>query len=378
MKKIVIPLLAALTALPVSAEFIYRTPAGVEVGNSANEESGGQGGSACSNLSVGDQCAINGENVIYAGDFNGESLYMALTNQGETFVAGTYGYTTGATSNDGHANSRTLFDAALMGYGSHNPMNGYANPYLACMNKGSNWYVPSSGELSSAITSLVGAGADGSFPNGYHVTSSESHSNLVVATQGSSGASASIHKYSNFPVRCFAKDQEQKLLGVGPRNNVALIGTNGLTTSSYSVSSNNPSDVPQGAFDGVDMNYNGNDYGYIEGIKNRGFWIPATTSEEWIQVDFGPNKTVNAAGISIKNHWLAMNGVWGHYPKDMTVKVSMDGVNFTDHQTFTNMDRQAVITLNFASPLEARFVRFHFHSNYGDPYLEIGDIEIFE
>ncbi|WP_415913271.1 discoidin domain-containing protein [Neptuniibacter sp. QD37_11] len=372
-----------LVSVNVQADFVYRTPAGMQILSSGKQEDLESSGhySTCMNVEVGHTCDINNDTVRYAGEYNGSPLYMDVFDHSQYVITGTRGYITGIDSEDGLSNSRGMLDSVLYGLGDDNPVDGDVNnAYLACMNKGSNWFVPSKQELNAAVDSLRAATGSAGMSNEQYHTSNERDGVYQYTANGSSGAYSFNYKTSAMKVRCFAKDQEKHLLTVGPRNNVALLGVNGLTTSSYTASSTYTSDHPAGGFDGGQAHGAYTDYGHVYGVQNRGVWNSAQNQQinAWLQVDFGPNKTVKLAGLNILNQSALDYAVAYRMPKDVTVKVSDDGVNFSDVQSFTNLPQQALNVLNIASPVEARFVRLHVDANYGGDITSIFELEIFE
>ncbi len=157
----------------------------------------------------------------------------------------------------------------------------------------------------------------------------------------------------------------------GANGNIALIGTNGLQSSSYSASSTWPSDLPASAFDG-----------YVPGLQvnsdavsqvNRGTWIASKASSgRWLQVEF--DQTVHLTGFSSTTTASSL-GATDRSPKDVTIQVSEDGINFTDHESFILPITGS--TELFTTPAIGRYIRFFMASNYGGPYYQIEELEYY-
>ncbi|WP_415912249.1 discoidin domain-containing protein [Neptuniibacter sp. QD37_11] len=392
MKKLLACAITAAALSPtVNADFIYRTPAGMQVGSGASEEASGSSplpskpsySSDCAGASIGDSCMINDDSVIYAGDLSGERIYMASNTEPENGYFGLRGYSYGSVLGDGYGNTPKMIGGLFDHQGSSNPISGstYVNNIATmCTSHGSNWYVPSESELSTAFTNLShNLSGLGFATNLTYITSTE-HGTLYAKGLRPQNSTAPAVDYLDRshqnPIRCFVKDTEKKLLAVGPRNNVAHNGINGLTDASFTASSNYSSDYAYSAFDGGDYNNAGFDYGTLLGYKNRSIWLVYRGQDEWIQVDFGDRK-VNAAGIVIRNPSLYPS--WLTYmPKDVTVQASNDGVTFHDVKSFNDLPQEPMSTLTFDSPVYAQYIRLVVHSNYGNTYIQIGEIEVFE
>ncbi|WP_340677941.1 discoidin domain-containing protein [Paraglaciecola sp.] len=171
---------------------------------------------------------------------------------------------------------------------------------------------------------------------------------------------------------------EGELQETGNYGNVALVGTNGLTQSSYSASAIYGQDSPAAAFDG---------YVYTDKINadadykiSRGIWMAkmkdsaGASAEPWIQVDFG--KKVTMAGIRL--HINAKSLTLGRSPKSIILMTSDDGNEFVQYDTYT-LPYQALVDGKFTTTLKTRFLRLKVQSNYGDAnFVEIDEWEIYQ
>lgn len=153
--------------------------------------------------------------------------------------------------------------------------------------------------------------------------------------------------------------------GTGPNNNIALIGTNGLTEASYSASTTYFADRPAGAFDG---HLYSSQYNDAAGAKiARGMWGTSTPTE-WIQIDFG--RQMEVTGFA--HIGSAQLAVWA--PESVVLQVSSDGVNFTDHGNFTTNNVMNSFTLG--APVQGQYIRFVFTKNSG-PNIAVEELEVY-
>lgn len=166
----------------------------------------------------------------------------------------------------------------------------------------------------------------------------------------------------NLLLSVVASEDENPTQTTGSNGNIALIGTNGLTTESYSASATFSLDAPAGAFDG---------HTYFSKINSdagakiaRGMWGTFTPTE-WVQVDFG--KQTEMTGFS--NIGSPSISVW--LPETVELQVSDDGVNFTSHGSFTANTVQTLTT-----PVQGQYFRFVFTKNSG-PNIAVEEIEIY-
>lgn len=169
-----------------------------------------------------------------------------------------------------------------------------------------------------------------------------------------------------------------QLKETGENNNVALIGTNGLSADSYSASSFYGQDAPEAAFDG--FVYNQKDNQDASDKISRGIWMAKNVDEDgepitpWLQVDFGKQVTLTGILIKINKQSLEL----GRSPKNIALYTSTDGEEFTAETEFflslgesTGGDFEEVVT--------SRFFRFEVLNNYGDKmFVEIDELELFQ
>lgn len=149
----------------------------------------------------------------------------------------------------------------------------------------------------------------------------------------------------------------------GAYDNIALIGTNGLTEASYTASGTLAQDSPAGAFDG---------YGNLAGQVNadagakvmRGWWANFSTSG-WLQVDFGTQVIIS--GFRQESSFLDAELA--------TLQVSDNGVDFVDHESF---DIQYVNTsFTLSSPVQGRYIRMQLSNPSGDTVIAVEELEYF-
>ena len=171
---------------------------------------------------------------------------------------------------------------------------------------------------------------------------------------------------------------EGELDETGNYGNVALIGTNGLTASSYSASAYYGQDTHVAAFDG---------YVYSDKINadagdkiSRGIWMATmkdssgAQADPWIQVDFG--KKVSIAGIRLHINDKSLK--LGRGAKSIVLMTSDDGQEFVQYDTYT-LPYQALVDGKFTTTLKTRFLRLKVLSNYGDAnFVEIDEWEIYQ
>lgn len=169
-------------------------------------------------------------------------------------------------------------------------------------------------------------------------------------------------------------DEGDKLVETGALGNVALIGSNGLTETSFKASGHYSSDVAAAAFDGYTFNEQIND---DAGERiNRGLWLIKRDADtpNWLQVDFG--QKVKIAGLRVVLNQKSTD--LGRSPRDITLQVSNDGDSFADHESF-RLSRIADQTGSLESAVSARYFRLKVHNNYGDAtFIEIDELELFQ
>ncbi|KZN31476.1 hypothetical protein N474_13735 [Pseudoalteromonas luteoviolacea CPMOR-2] len=156
----------------------------------------------------------------------------------------------------------------------------------------------------------------------------------------------------------------------GQYGNIALIGTNGLTESSYSSSHNYAADSASGAFDGYNSSTKINADAAAK-IK-RGIWLTTLAQEHWLQVSFNSSAYITAFRVMLYS--AASNPGMG--VKDVTLQVSNDNVNFVDHESFS-LVKSLDQTIELSQPAVGKFVRLKIHNTQGHSYRVIGELEYF-
>lgn len=169
-----------------------------------------------------------------------------------------------------------------------------------------------------------------------------------------------------------------KLNTSGEHGNVALIGTNGLTESSYYASNFYRQDVVTAAFDGHIFRKKVNqDAGQAIG---RGIWIVEKTDSDgndvnpWLEVDFG--KEVELAGMRLLINQASLE--LGRSPRHIALLTSDDGSDYEEFDSFV-LSAQSTVDVPFSSALNARYIRLQISSNYGDSrFIEIDEWELYQ
>jgi hypothetical protein len=135
----------------------------------------------------------------------------------------------------------------------------------------------------------------------------------------------------------------------GLHGNIALLGTNGLTTDSYTTSAFFNGHVAAAAFDGHAIFEKLNE---DAGAKiNQGFW-GGDGSTAWLQVDFGKQAIITGFRIADPDM------LTGFSPTAATLEVSDDGVSFNKHESFTLNQQGGNVTLS--DPAEGRYFRMEY------------------
>ncbi|WDD98569.1 discoidin domain-containing protein [Thalassomonas actiniarum] len=177
-------------------------------------------------------------------------------------------------------------------------------------------------------------------------------------------------------------DGSASLLRTGDYGNIALIGTNGLTESSYSVSDFYNNDVGAAAFDGFTYKEQINDEEGVEKL-GRGFWMVKkelntdhdpdfVEPEYWLQVDFDGLVKITGFRVVLNDQSRQL----GRGPEKVVLQVSSDGETFVDHESYLlSQVSDQIATLNTA--VTARIVRLKVVTNHGDTYIEVDEFELF-
>jgi hypothetical protein len=162
------------------------------------------------------------------------------------------------------------------------------------------------------------------------------------------------------------------LIETGPRGNIALRGTNGLTSSSYSAKTTYRSKyAADRAFNGLDS-YKRVINSEYDILDLNGQWVSnSTTSNEWIQVDFG--QEVNITGCAIH-----MVGEVKGDVRDTIVQISNDGVNWVNHREASFSDQVGWKSITLGVAVVTRFFRLAVVNNNGGTFVEVGELEIYQ
>lgn len=157
----------------------------------------------------------------------------------------------------------------------------------------------------------------------------------------------------------------------GERGNIALNGTNGLTTSNFTASSTYSTYIPAAAFDG----YNGGTLinSDTRGKTNSGAWLGyQNNAPQWLQVSFA--KTAYITGFKTFVYTGAVTP--GMSPRRVTLQVSDDNINFHDHETFT-LDKVNENQFTLLSPAKGKHIRLVVHATHGHNAIVIGELEYY-
>lgn len=169
-----------------------------------------------------------------------------------------------------------------------------------------------------------------------------------------------------------------KLNTSGEHGNIAMIGTNGLTESSYYASNFYRQDVVTAAFDGHIFREKVNqDAGQPIG---RGIWMVEKVDSDgnavspWLEIDFG--KQVDVAGMRLLINQSSLE--LGRSPRNITLLTSEDGSDYEEFETYV-LSALSTVNVPFSSALSARYIRLQVDSNYGDSkFVEIDEWELYQ
>ena len=168
------------------------------------------------------------------------------------------------------------------------------------------------------------------------------------------------------------------LLETGNYGNVALIDTNGLSTSSFSASKFYGQDAPQAAFDGYIYSEKSNaDAGDKIG---RGIWLVkkeytnGVFNTPWIQIDFGKEVPILGTRIFVNEKSVEL----GRNPRNVTILTSNDGEEFTTLEKFV-LPAAEITSTAFSVTATARYFRMSIETNNGDAtFVEIDEWEFYQ
>ncbi|MCO7188924.1 MULTISPECIES: fibrinogen-like YCDxxxxGGGW domain-containing protein [unclassified Pseudoalteromonas] len=156
----------------------------------------------------------------------------------------------------------------------------------------------------------------------------------------------------------------------GQHGNIALIGTNGLTESSYTASQSYGLDSAAGAFDG----YNSSSKINLDaGAKiKRGIWLSTYAQDHWLQVAFERQAYITSFRVFLYSG--ASDPGMG--VKNVTLQVSQDNINYVDHESFSlakSLDQLVTLT----EPAIGKYIRLKITSTQGHSYRAIGELEYY-
>jgi hypothetical protein len=164
----------------------------------------------------------------------------------------------------------------------------------------------------------------------------------------------------------------------GDFGNIALIGSNGITESSITsnavpTSSNHGfyrfSAIFDGYQGGIPINSS------TSGKLGSGYFysISGNDKNRYFSVDLG--KEASISGFRVLSYGTH-NKV--HYPKDVRIDSSVDGVSFTAEESFTLplvIDSGVVL---MDKSFTSRYFRFHVENAYNSGHIRIGELEVFQ
>lgn len=157
----------------------------------------------------------------------------------------------------------------------------------------------------------------------------------------------------------------------GQFGNIALIGTNDLTETSYSASHSYALDSPSGAFDGYNSSIKVNTDTILPKIK-RGIWLSTIVQEHWLQVAFKNRAYITSFRVMLYSG--ASDPGMG--VKDVTLQVSDDNINFLDHESF-NIPKTLDNIIELSTPAIGRYIRLKINTTHGHSYRAIGELEYY-
>jgi hypothetical protein len=166
----------------------------------------------------------------------------------------------------------------------------------------------------------------------------------------------------------------------GDSGNISLVGSNGITASSITsngIASSSDYRI-EGLFDGYQASslINSSSAGKI---MSGGFHTPSgSNSDVWFLVDLG--RTASISGFSMMSF---RNNFSGYNPKDIIIESSVDGVSFTEEESFTLPEVIDTGVISMFTPFNSRYFRFYVVNSYSlsfnnSEYIAFGEIEIFQ
>ncbi|CAM4092328.1 discoidin domain-containing protein [Pseudoalteromonas byunsanensis] len=157
----------------------------------------------------------------------------------------------------------------------------------------------------------------------------------------------------------------------GQYGNIALVGSNGLTESSYTTSHSYSLDSASGAFDGYNLSTLVNTDATYGKIK-RGVWLTTVAQEHWLQVAFEKRAYISAFRVMVHKSAADL----GMGVKDVTLQVSDDNINFIDHESFS-LARSYDQTVELTQPAIGKYVRLKIHNTHGHNYRVLSELEYY-
>lgn len=151
---------------------------------------------------------------------------------------------------------------------------------------------------------------------------------------------------------------------------ISLLGTNGLTTSSYAASSLINAQLSiAGAFDG---------FGWLDNLPPiEGAVQPATgqaygssgNTNEWLSIDFGQQRVVTAIDFySIQTQYET------YLPKDVQIQYSNDGTDWSTHESFVVPLSSYSSTLLSEPTPSARYFRIFMLDGHGQSSIQLDNV----
>ncbi|MFK7780210.1 MAG: discoidin domain-containing protein [Candidatus Gracilibacteria bacterium] len=213
----------------------------------------------------------------------------------------------------------------------------------------------------SGLINLIGSDANGQFASllpstdYYGVTKGEAY-NLATT-------SWEIKRSSGFFITT-------EVVSIPPSTIVSLLGTNNLITASYTASSLLSSYSVAGAFDGFRRNATEPFLSVPGFISLEGAWTSdaGLNTNQWLTIQFNQPTVITNFSVYPKS------GQISRFPKNIKIQYSNDGINFTDHQSFTLIAGENIDVDLLISTPSVIYVRLFMLDNFGDAsYLQLDE-----
>jgi hypothetical protein len=159
----------------------------------------------------------------------------------------------------------------------------------------------------------------------------------------------------------------------GKYGNIALVGTNGLKKSSYSSSTYLDNEYTvNNLFDGFEKNKRINIRS--NGRIGKGYFSTKrqATKNQWVAVDFGKNVSISGFRVVGSFHEGSNN------PKNIIIQSSLDGINYTDNESFTLVKVFDSGFIKLIKSLKTQYFRFYIKDSYSGIELNFSELEIFQ